>query len=218
MIAPTEVHINELLSRRASSHSFSTRPVTAADLRTVLEAARWAASSYNAQPWSFLVARREDASRFENILDVLMPANRQWASSAPVLIVTVARANYPHNGRPNRHAWHDVGLATGNLMTQAEALGLVTGPMGGFDSKAAREKLHIPDGWEPVAVIALGYPKHREANGGDGDGARPAKPRERKPLAEIVYGGDWGEPIQLTSEDEESNEEAGRWGTRLTIQ
>ena len=218
MITSTVVHINELLARRASSHAFSTRPVTAADLRAVLEAARWAASSYNAQPWSFLVARREDASRFENILDVLTPANRQWASSAPVLIVTVARVNYPHNGRPNRHAWHDVGLATGNLMTQAEAVGLVTGPMGGFDPKAAREKLHIPDGWEPVAVIALGYPERPEANGGDGDGARPAKPRERKPLAEIVYGGDWGEPIQLTSEDEESNEEAGKWGTRLTIQ
>ena len=145
-----------------------------------------------------------------------MPVNREWASSAPVLIVTVARANYPHNGRPNRHAWHDVGLATGNLMTQAEALGLVTGPMGGFDPKAAREKLHIPEGWEPVAVIALGYPADTGAS--DGVGAHPAKPRERKPLAEIVYGGDWGEPIQLTSEDEESNEEAGKWGTRLTIQ
>ena len=105
MIASSEVHINELLSRRASSHRFSARPVTAADLRAVLEAARWAASSYNAQPWRFLVARREDASRFENILDVLVPVNREWASSAPVLIVTVARVNYPHNGRPNRHAW-----------------------------------------------------------------------------------------------------------------
>lgn len=216
MIAPSEVSINELLSRRASSHAFSTRPVTAADLRAVLEAARWAASSYNAQPWRFLVARREDARRFENILDVLMPVNRAWASSAPILIVTVARANYPHNDRPNRHAWHDVGLATGNLMTQAEALGLVTGPMGGFDPQAAREKLHIPDGWEPVAVIALGYPADTGAN--DGVGAHPAKPRERKPLAEIAFGGDWGEPIQLTSESEQFNGEAGQSGVLLTIQ
>jgi len=218
MIAPSEVHIHELLLRRASSHAFSNRPVTAQDLRAVLEAARWAPSSYNAQPWRFLVARREDASRFANILDVLAPVNREWASSAQVLIVTVARMDYPHNGRPNRHAWHDVGLATGNLMTQAEALGLVTGPMGGFDPKAARERLHIPEGWDPVAVIALGYPERREANDGDGVDARPAKPRERKPLAEIVYGGDWGEPIQFTSEVEEFDEEAGKWGTHLTIQ
>ncbi|MGO9640163.1 MAG: nitroreductase family protein [Candidatus Acidiferrales bacterium] len=216
MIARNEAPIHQLISSRTTSRAFSTRPVPAGDLRAVLEAARWAASSYNAQPWRFVVARREDASRFESILSALMPVNREWASTAPVLIVTVARANFPHNEKPNRHAWHDVGLATGNLMMQAEALGLVTGTMGGFDPKAAREKLHIPDGWEPVAVIALGYPANEEANAGAG--AHPAKPRERKPLEEIVYGGDWGKPVQFASEDEDSYEETRKWGTRLAIQ
>jgi nitroreductase len=213
-IASNEVPIHEVIAKRASAHAFAARPVTARDLRAVLEAARWAASSFNAQPWKFVVARREDAKSFENTLSALMPMNREWASSAPVLIVTVARANYPHNEQPNRHAWHDVGLATGNLMTQAAALGLVTGPMGGFDPKAAREKLHIPEGWEPVAVIALGYP----ADTGATDGARTARPRARHPLAEIVFGGDWGEPIQFAPENEKSYEETGKWETHSTIQ
>ena len=211
-IAGNEVPIHEVIAKRASAHAFGERAVTPEDLRAVLEAARWAASSYNAQPWRFLVARREDESGFENILSALMPINREWASSAPVLIVSVARVNYPHNEKPNRHAWHDVGLATGNLMTQAAALGLVTGPMGGFDPKAAREKLHIPEGWEPVAVIALGYPADAKA------GAHPARPRERKPLAEIAFGGDWGEPIQLASQDKKSHEETRTWETPLAIQ
>ncbi len=145
-----------------------------------------------------------------------MPFNREWASSAPVLIITVARVNYPHNEKPNRHAWHDVGLATGNLMTQAAALGLVTGPMGGFDPRAAREKLHIPEGWEPVAVIALGYPADADASAGAG--AHSAKPRDRKPLEEIAFGGDWGEPIHLASEGEKPYEETGKWKTQSTIQ
>jgi len=213
-IAATDVPIHEVLAKRASAHAFGERPVTTGDLRAVLEAARWAASSFNAQPWRFLVARREDTKNFENILSVLLPINRQWASSAPVLIVTVARVNYPHNEKPNRHAWHDVGLATGNLMTQAAALGLVTGPMGGFDPTAAREKLHIPEGWEPVAVIALGYAADANAN----SDARYAKPRERKPLAEMVFGGDWGETLQFAPENEKSYKETGKCQTHSTIQ
>ncbi len=209
MIATNESSIHEVIAKRASARAFAERPVAAADLQSVLEAARWAASSYNAQPWRFLVVRREDAARFETVLSVLVPMNRAWAASAPVLIVTVARMNYPHNEKPNRHAWHDVGLATGNLMTQAAALGMVTGPMGGFDSQAARERLHIPEGWDPVAVIALGYPADA--------GAQPAKPRERKPLEEIVYGADWGEPITAASENEEINGAASQSGVPLTI-
>jgi len=210
MIATNQPAVHELITRRVSARGFAERPVAAAALQSVLEAARWAASSFNAQPWRFLVVRREETARFENVLSVLAPPNRAWAASAPVLIVTVARMNYPHNEKPNRHAWHDVGLATGNLMTQAAALGLVTGPMGGFDSQAARERLHIPEGWEPVAVIALGYPAD--------DGTHPAKARERKPLAEIAFGGDWGAPILLASESEEFDREMGESELGLTIQ
>jgi nitroreductase len=86
-------------------------------------------------------------------------------------------------------------LATANLLTQATALGLVAGPMGGFNPKAAREKLGIPEGWEPVAVIALGYP----AEPATGTNAGAAKPRQRNPLEQFVFSGRWGQPAEIDS-------------------
>ena len=188
-----ELPIHDVLARRASAHAFSPRAVAPATLRSILEAARWAASSYNAQPWAFVVATKEQPEQHEAILSTLMDINRRWATNAPVLIVTVARAAYPHNGAANRHAWHDVGMATANLLTQATALGLVAGPMGGFNPKAAREKLAIPDGWEPVAVIALGYPAEIDAS----NAAEP-KPRQRNPLEQFVFSGKWGQAAELS--------------------
>jgi nitroreductase len=190
-----EYPIHDVLARRASAHAFSPRAVAPATLRSILEAARWAPSSFNAQPWAFIVASNEHAEQHEAISGTLMDVNRAWAASAPVLIVTVARRAYPHNGAPNRHAWHDVGLATANLLTQATALGLVAGPMGGFNPKAAREKLGIPEGWEPVAVIALGYP----AEPATGTNAGAAKPRQRNPLEQFVFSGRWGQPAEIDS-------------------
>jgi len=191
-----EQPIHDVLARRASAHEFSPRTVAPATLRSILEAARWAASSYNAQPWAFVVATKDQPEQHEAILSTLMDINRRWAANAPVLIVTVARTTYPHNGAPNRHAWHDVGMATANLLTQATALGLVAGPMGGFDPKVAREKLGIPEGWEPVAVIALGYPAERAA---EADGSKASKPRQRNPLEQFVFSGRWGQPVELSS-------------------
>jgi len=192
-----EQPIHDVLARRASAHEFAPRAVAPATLRSILEAARWAASSFNAQPWAFVLATKEQPEQHEAILSTLVDINRRWATNAPVLIVTVARTTYPHNGAPNRHAWHDVGMATANLLTQATALGLVAGPMGGFDPKAAHEKLGIPEGWEPVAVIALGYPAERVA---EADGSIAPKPRLRNPLEQFVFSGRWGQPAELNSE------------------
>jgi nitroreductase len=193
--------VQDALARRASAHEFSPRGVAPAALRSILEAARWAASSYNAQPWSFVVATKDQPEQHEAILSTLMDINRRWAVDAPVLIVTVARTTYPHNGAPNRHAWHDVGMATANLLTQATALGLVAGPMGGFDPKAAREKLGIPEGWEPVAVIALGYPSEPSAEAGE---SKSPKPRQRNPLEQFVFSGRWGQPLEIVSSPQAS--------------
>jgi nitroreductase len=191
-----DLPIHDLLARRASAHAFSPREVSPATLRSILEAARWAPSSYNAQPWAFVVGdKQQHPEEHEAIASTLMDINRRWAADAPILIVTVARAAYPHNGSANRHAWHDVGMATSNLLTQATALGLVAGPMGGFDPKAAREKLRIPEGWEPVAVIALGYPAAEAA--GPNSGA--PKPRQRNPLDQFVFSGRWGQSADLNS-------------------
>jgi nitroreductase len=191
-----DLPIHDLLARRASAHAFSPRAVSPATLRSILEAARWAPSSYNAQPWAFVVGdKQQHPEEHAAIASTLMDINRRWAADAPILIVTVARAAYPHNGAPNRHAWHDVGMATSNLLTQATALGLVAGPMGGFDPKAARERLGIPEGWEPVAVIALGYPAAEVA----GPNAGAPKPRQRNPLEQFVFSGRWGQSAELNS-------------------
>lgn len=191
--ATTAYPIHDLLARRWSPLSFAARAVERETLGSVLEAARWAASCYNEQPWSFFVASRDDADGYEKLASCLVPGNRAWAAKAPVLMLSVARTTFARNGKPNRHAYHDVGLATGQLMLQAVALGLHTHAMGGFDAERAASVLAIPDGSEAVAMIALGYR-------GSGDElpeelrAREAAPRSRKELESFVFAGTWGEP------------------------
>jgi nitroreductase len=164
----------------------------------VLEAARWAASSRNEQPWAFLIATRDDPRNFQDMVDVLMSANQAWAQNAPVLILTLVHSQWTKEGTPNRVALHDLGLAVSNLIIQATALGLSAHQMGGFDIEAARERFHIPAGWEPVSVIALGYP-------GDVDTLpealreRETSQRQRKPLEEFVFSGSWGKPASIVT-------------------
>jgi len=189
--AATDYPVHELISRRWSPRAMEPRPVPAEALRSLLEAARWAPSSYNEQPWSFLVARREDEAEFQAMLGCLVDVNQAWARNAGALILTVARGAFSHNGKPNRHAFHDIGLAAGNLSLQATALGLVVHQMGGIRPDKAREVYEIPDGFEVVTGIAVGHPgqagqlpeQFREAE---------SAPRRRKPQAEIVFRGTWG--------------------------
>src|SRR5580658_7394426 len=199
--AETETPIHELLRRRWSPRAFADRPVEPEKLRSVLEAARWAPSSRNEQPWAYLLATRENAKNFEEMVGTLMSANLAWAQKAPVLILTLAHTKWTKEGTPNRLGLHDLGLATSNLVMQATSLGLVTHQMGGFDVEAARERYHIPAGWEPVSVIALGYP-------GDADTLpeqlrdREMAQRQRKPLGEFVFSGAWGHPASIVGHTE----------------
>jgi nitroreductase len=123
-------------------------------------------------------------------MDILSERNQQWAYKAPVLMLSIAKTNFTRNNKPNRHAFHDVGLAMGNLIIQATASGLYVHQMAGFDREKARESLQIPDGYEPVAMAAIGYL-------GDPDDlpelfkSRENAPRTRKTLEEIVYVGKW---------------------------
>jgi nitroreductase len=185
--------IHELLARRWSPRAFSPRPVEAAKLAQLFEAARWAPSSYNAQPWAFIVATREDAEGYNRLLSTLVEVNRQWARQAPVLILAVAKLDYDHVARPNRHALYDLGQAVANFTVQATALDLHIHQMGGFDPRAARELFAIPAGYEPVAVLAMGYQ--------EGAPADPAA-RKRKPLADFVFSGSWGRPAPVILESE----------------
>jgi nitroreductase len=191
--AETQVPIVEVLGRRWSTVAFSERPVEQDKLLSVLEAARWAPSSRNEQPWAYVVATKEDPQNFEAMAGVLMSANRLWAEKAPVLILTLAHTQLEKDGTPNRHGFYDLGQATANLITQATSLELSTHQMGGFDVEAARARFHIPAGWEPVSMIALGYRADPESLPEQLRGREMAR-RTRKPLTTFVFSGDWGIP------------------------
>jgi len=196
-IAETQVPIQELISRRWSPRAFSERPVEPDKLVSLFEAARWASSSSNEQPWAFLVASQQDPKKFEALAGVLVEFNRTWANKAPVLILALAHTQFEKDGKPNRHALYDLGQAAANLSLQATALGLATHPMAGFNVEAARELFAVPEGWEPVSMIALGYP-------GDPDSLteklrqRETAQRHRKPLESFVFSGAWGHPALIT--------------------
>lgn len=188
--------IEPLLARRWSPRAFGPRTVTGAELASLLEAARWAPSCFNDQPWSFVVARRSEPEAFERLASLLVETNRAWASKAPLLVLSIARTRFERNGKPNRHAWHDVGLAVQNLIVQATALGLVAHQMAGFDVERARAELALPDGFEPVAMIALGPPGD-PADLPDNLRERELAPRTRKPLADLAFAGTFGVPLEL---------------------
>ena len=194
--AEAEHPIHDLIRERWSPRAFADRPVAQGTLHSVLEAARWAASAANQQPWSFVVATREDAEAHARMVSTLMEGNVRWAQHAPVLILVVAKL-YERPGKEHI-SFYDVGMAVGNLVTQASHLGLVTHQMGGFHADTAREVLGIPAGYEPLAVIALGYPGDHEALPEDLR-ERELAPRSRKLQREFVFAGRWGEPLAAAS-------------------
>jgi nitroreductase len=193
--AETVPGVHELFRVRWSPRSFSPRSVPDDVLETVLDAGRWAASSYNEQPWRFVVAKKEDTEAFQTLLSVLMPFNQGWAKNAAVLILTAARGNFSHNETPNAYAIHDAGAALAYIMLQAAALGLGSHAMAGFDREKARGLLGIPPEFQVGAVLALGYPDSPEKLSDDQLKERELAARTRKPLAEIAFSGRWGQPL-----------------------
>jgi len=188
--------IADVLKERWSPRAFDDREPDDDTLRSVFEAARWAASSFNGQPWRFIVARRGTAL-FDRIVETLIGFNQAWAPSAPVLAVATARTTFEHNGKPNAHAWHDIGLAMGNLSAQATQMGLHLHMMAGFKAEPLREALGVPDGFDIVHVTALGYLGSADSlpeNMAESERA----PRTRKPLDEWVFGDTWGEAASFT--------------------
>ena len=197
--AETRHPIHELLRNRWSPRAFSGRRVERSSLLQLFEAARWAASCFNEQPWSFIAAAREDGEPYERLLACLTDRNRSWASHAPVLMLSVAKRRFDSSGRANRYAMHDVGLAVGNLIVQAGALNLSVHQMAGFQPDQARASFDIPESHDPVAMIAVGYR-------GEADDLpeefreRERAPRVRKPLESFVYSGNWGAVPKWISE------------------
>jgi nitroreductase len=192
--APAEHPIEAAIRRRWSPRSYAETPVSASALNSLLEAARWSASCFNAQPWNFIVCRKaEDAAAFDKLFGCLSVNNQGWAGKAPVLILAVARTTFPADGSPNRYAWYDTGAAVANLAIQAGPLGLQIHSMAGFDAAKAREAFGIGEGFDPVAAISVGYPCPADALP-EALKARETGPRVRRTVAEIAQFGGWKQP------------------------
>lgn len=189
--APTQVPIHPLLARRWSARAVDPeRAVEPGKIDILLEAARWAPSCFNDQPWSYLVFESSEPESLEQARSCLVEGNA-WAKKAPLLLLSVARESFAHNGKPNRHGQHDTGMASENLVLQATELGLISHQMAGFDADKARRLFGIPEGHTLMAMIALGYPGKIEAL------PEPLQERERasrvrKPAEEWAFSGAWG--------------------------
>ena len=186
----TDIDIHDLLRRRKSTRAFKPQTLDSVQVRRLFEAARWAASSSNEQPWRYIFATRDQTEDFAAIASTLNDGNRVWAQQAGLLIIAIAKRRKGTDGPENRHAFYDVGQSVAHLILQAVEDGLLARQMGGFSADKARESLHIPDGYDAITAIAVGYP-------GDPGGLPEAiqekerAARTRKDLSEIVFQGTW---------------------------
>jgi nitroreductase len=188
--APTEHPVHEVIQNRWSPRAFGDKTIPADVLRSLFEAARWAPSSNNQQPWAYIVATRDDKENFDKILSVLVAFNAGWAKEASALAIAVAQLNFA-NGNPNRNAYYDVGAASLQLSIEATTRGLVVHQMAGYDHEKAGQVFNIPADWDAIAVIAIGYPGDPKSLPAPLN-EREVAPRSRKPLSSFVMTGKWG--------------------------
>jgi nitroreductase len=193
--APAMKGIIPEILHRWSPRSFSGRPVSPRDLETLFQAARWAASSYNEQPWRFLIGAR-GSDTFQKIHSSLMEFNQMWAVKVPILILGATKTKFSHNGADNAVALYDLGAAAATLCYQATALGLHTHQMGGYDRAIARKNFNVPEDFIFGAVIALGYLGEPSALTVPQMLQQEIAPRQRKPLSDIVFSA-WNEPAKF---------------------
>lgn len=178
--------IKSLILSRKSTLAFSDKEIRKEDLQHMLEAAQWAPSAFNEQPWRFIYASKaENSDAYAKILDLLAPPNQLWSQNAPVLMLVAAKTKYSHNGVDNAHAMYDAGQAVGAMSIQATALGISMHQMAGFDAAKASAVFNFEGEYIPVVIVAIGYA---------GDTAtlpealqkRAASPRSRKALTELI--------------------------------
>lgn len=190
-VASNEYPVIELIKNRWSPRAFSSNPVEEETIMSLLEAARWAPSCFNEQPWNFILFKRENQEEFNKILDVLSARNKLWAKNAPLILLSVAKTDFERNGKKNRHAFHDVGAAVTNLTLQATSIGLFVHQMAGFDSEKAKQLFNIPKGYEPVSAIAVGY-YGSSINLPEEFKKAESAHRSRKPISDFAFYGKWG--------------------------
>lgn len=193
--APANDQILPAILQRWSPRSFADRDVSPADLKTIFEAVRWTASSYNEQPWRYFVGSR-GSETYQKILSALVEFNQAWARSAPVLMLNLASTTFSHNGFPNPVALYDLGASGATLCYQAATMGLFTHQMAGYDREAARRLFNVPEDYVFGAAIALGYLGEPSALPNEQFRKQEESPRQRKSLHEFVLAG-WGVPAKL---------------------
>ncbi len=195
--ANTEHPIMDAQSQRFSPYAFSDAGVPQEDLQSLFEAARWAPSSYNEQPWVYIVARKEDGDLFDQVLSCLVDGNQVWAKFAPVLALGCYCKHFKRNDNPNKCAQHDLGLASMALTVEAMSRDLYVHQMAGILPDKAREVFTIPSDYEVLTGLAIG----KVGDGAklpDDIRARDQGERARKAQTEFVYGGQWGQPATWT--------------------
>lgn len=188
--------LHPLLAERWSPRAFSAEKIEPETLYRIFEAARWSASSVNEQPWRFILGLKGEGAAYEKIFSALSERNQRWAHLAPVLAIGVAKKSFSHNGNPNRFHPYDTGQAVAYLTIQALAEGVFIHQIGGYSAALARDLFNIPAEFDPMAALAMGYlgdpallPVDLQAS--------HTTPRQRRPLAETVFGETWGETMSL---------------------
>lgn len=190
--AITQQAIHELLANRWSGRAYDAgKAVSQEQVVSLLEAARWAPSCFGDQPWRYVFCNKADNMQaWQAAFDCLVPGNQGWAVNAPVLLLICADTLFGHNDKPNKWAAYDTGAATENLCLQATALGLMAHQMGGFDADKARTTFKVPERYQILAMVTVGYQAAIEGLSEE-DKAREVATRSRKPLDELFFNGVW---------------------------
>jgi nitroreductase len=185
-----QIEINELIRNRFSTLAFNPRTIEQDKIDRLFEAARWAPSSMNEQPWRFVYAKYDSQEYFAKMLSILDPGNQEWAKSAGMLVLAFSKDISDSSGKQNRYAQYDTGQAVAYLTMQATADGLYCRQMGAFDRAKARTELNIPEGYTPVVCIAVGYRGETSVLSTELQ-EREIHQRERKDIGEMVQVGRW---------------------------
>jgi nitroreductase len=186
MVRKAMYPINDVFINRCSPRAMSGKDISQEQLMSLFEAARWAPSSFNGQPWRFIYAHR-NTSHWDVLYNLLVPANQQWTKNAAVLIVVVSRNSFEYNDKPARTHSFDAGSAWMSLALQASMMNLVAHGMEGFDYDQARKKLHIPDEYTVEAMIAIGYPGLLDVL--PSELQKKEVPSDRKKVEEFIFEG-----------------------------
>jgi len=187
--------IHELIEKRWSPRAFADKEIEKEKVEKLFLAASYAASCFNEQPWRFIYGTKSYPERYEQLLSCLGEFNQIWVKTAPMIILTLAAKNFAKNGKANAHARHDLGLAIGNMSAQAASMNLYLHQMAGFSPDKARELFEVPDEFDIVTMIAVGYKGNAEILP-ESMREMESSVRDRKDLDSLLFCGDWNKMMK----------------------